>query len=186
AEVSRLPPGALLALADRLDGVGAQAEGGRLRRLVQRHRPGDFWANQDLGLALRALKPPALDEAVRYLTVAVALRPDSPGAYLNLGLALHAQGKWDEAAAAHRQALALAPKYVMAHNSLGNALRGLGQLDEAVAVYRGALALDPKNVTVHHNLSLVLRDQGKLDEAIAACRRTLALAPNYALAYGCW
>ena len=38
-------------------------------------------------------------EAVRFLTAAVALRPRSPGAHLNLGNALHGSGAYDEAVA---------------------------------------------------------------------------------------
>jgi len=45
------------------------------------------------------------EEATRFLTVAAALRPDSPGARFNLGIALALAGPLDEAIAACRRAI---------------------------------------------------------------------------------
>ena len=55
----------------------------RCRRLVlsrraQRTYPGDFWINQDLGVARADCEPPQYEESIRFFTVAAALRPDSP------------------------------------------------------------------------------------------------------------
>ena len=61
--------------------------------------PGDFWLNHNLGMAFGVSNPPRREEAIRYLTAATALRPDSLGAHLNLGNALPSQGKLDEAIA---------------------------------------------------------------------------------------
>ena len=60
-------------------------------------------------------QPPQLEEAIRFLTVAVALRPDSPGVRYNLGNALFGAERLDEAKAAYRQAIGLKPDYAMAH-----------------------------------------------------------------------
>ena len=46
----------------------------------------------------------------------MALRPESPGAHLNLGNALYGKGQLDEAIACWRQAIALDPKYANAHS----------------------------------------------------------------------
>src|SRR5262245_40466027 len=94
------PPLALLSLYRALDDLGSTAEDavGLLRR-AQDAYPGDFWVNQHLGLALAQSQPPQLDEALRFLTAAVALRKESPGARLNLGVALRNKERLDEAAA---------------------------------------------------------------------------------------
>ncbi len=55
--------------------------------------------------------------------MAVALRPNSPGARLNLGNALKAQNKLDDAIAAYRDAIRLKPEYAEAHTTLGLALQ---------------------------------------------------------------
>ena len=63
-----------------------------LRRAQQKY-PADFWVNYHLGMALQTLTPPKLEEAVRFLTAALALRPESVGVHLNLGNALARQGQ---------------------------------------------------------------------------------------------
>src|SRR5437879_5935517 len=72
---------------------GAQEAALALLRRAQDAFPGDFWINQDLGLTLLDCRPPQLDEAIRFLTAAVAIRPDSAGARLNLGDALRDKGR---------------------------------------------------------------------------------------------
>ena len=57
-------------------GVGCRQ---RLLRAGQDRYPSDFWLNYDLGMLLHYQKPPRAEEAVRYLTAALALRSDSPG-----------------------------------------------------------------------------------------------------------
>ena len=64
-------------------------------------------------------------------------------AYLNLGNALNAQGRHDEAIGCYRQALARDPNHAEAHNNLGGALLARGALSEAAACFERALALKP-------------------------------------------
>jgi superkiller protein 3 len=111
---------------------------------------------------------------------AIELDPKLAAVHHNLGLALHDQGKVDEAIAEYRTAIELDPKYAAAHNNLGNALYYLGKLDEAVAEYRKAIELDPKSADPHNGLGAVFYDQKKLDEAIAEFRKAIELDPKKA------
>ena len=61
------------------------------------------------------------------ISKAVALNNDVPGWQYNLGLALHALGRVNDAVAHYRQAIALRPNYVEAHMNLGNAVREQGK-----------------------------------------------------------
>jgi serine/threonine-protein kinase len=183
AEIRHLPAGALTRLAQQLQAVHGQVSALRLLRRAQQLYPGDFWVNQDLGLALLDQQPTLSEEVVRYRTAAVALRPESAGAHLNLGLALEAQGKLDEAVAAYRRALALDPNYAAACDSIGVALAMQGKLDDAIAAHRRALALDPKYALAHYDLGVTLSKQGRLDEAVTAYRQALDLDPKIHLAY---
>src|SRR5262249_743997 len=95
ADGTALPAAALSFLARRLELVEAEASAVRLLRRARRQYPGDFWLNQNLGMALRkerheekASWKERNEEAVRCLAAAVALRPGSAGAHLNLGGAL--------------------------------------------------------------------------------------------------
>jgi Flp pilus assembly protein TadD len=120
---------------------------------------------------------------VRYLTAAVALRPNSPGVHLNLGTALWKGGQLDEAIACYQKAIALDAKYAPAHNNLGLALQRAGKVDEAIACFREALALVPTYARAHNNLGAALGRKGKVDEPIACFREALALAPKLAPAH---
>lgn len=176
-------PAALIILFYALRARGAHDKGVALLRRAQGMFPGDFWVNQELGEALRECRPPRHEEAVRFLTVAVALRPENAGARLNLGVALRVCGRLDEAVAAYREAIRLRPDYAMAHNHLGGALLHMGQLDEAEAALRRAIALRPDRADAHFNLGLVLWRKGRLDEAAAAYREVIKREPEYAEAH---
>jgi serine/threonine-protein kinase len=183
AEVGELPASSLERLAGSLQALQAEASALQLRRVAQQQYPGDFRANQKLGIALRDLNPPESPEAVRYLTAAVALRPESPGARLNLGNALHDLGKDNEAIACYRQDIELDPGYAAAHGNLGVVLSARGQLDEAIASYRRAIELDPNDAVAHYNLGNALKGKGKVGEAIASFRQAIALQPKFARAH---
>ncbi len=175
-------PAAVL-LAGALIKRDARDEAIAVLRAALARSPGDIWLNHDLGVTLDAAKPPRPEEAVRYLTAALALRPDSAGVHSNLGNALGMQGKPAEAESAHRAAIALDPRYAMAHVNLGTALRDQGKPAEAESAYRAAIALDPKFAPAHNNLGRALRDQGKVPEAESAYRAAIALDPKLAPAH---
>ena len=149
-----------------------------LLRRAQQAFPGDFWINHDLGMALGDCHPPQNEEAIRFLTVAVALRPDSAGVRLNLGNTLTRAGRLDEAIVACRQAIGLKPDYSMAHLQLGLVLEAKGHLDEAVAACRRASQLKPDYADAYYSLGTVLIRMGRGNEAVAPLRRAIDLMPD--------
>ncbi len=178
ATVAELPARALTRLAGGLRPPQAV----ELLRRAQRQYPADFWVNEDLGKMLKEVTPPEREEAVRFLTAAVALRPESPGAHLNLGIALYHKRQLDEAIACYNKAIELEPKYSNAHNNLGLALKDKGQLDEAITCYNKAIALDPKNAAAHYNLGNALKNKHQVDEAIASWKKAIEIYPKHAWA----
>jgi tetratricopeptide (TPR) repeat protein len=183
ADVRQLPPRALANLAWRLHAAGANGSAAQLLRRAWRQYPADFWVNEDLGRLVLETEPQRWAEAVRYLTAAVALRPDTPGAHLNLGKALRTGRQLDEAIACFRQAIEIDPKYAAAHTNLGVALMDKGKVEEAIACHRKAIALDPKLAAAHYNLGVPLAAKGEVDEAIACYRKAIALDPKYPLSH---
>jgi tetratricopeptide (TPR) repeat protein len=100
---------------------------------------------------------PIVVEASRNLAsaswTAPQTRPGFDQAHISLGLALAAQGKWDEAIQHCRLALKSDPNLPNTHINLGLALAKKGQWAEAIAHYQQALAIQPKALSVRNNLA---------------------------------
>ncbi len=74
----------------------------------------------------------------------------------NLGAALRASGRVEEAEAAYREAIARAPDFPSAHGNLGNLLQGRGRLAEAEVALRRASELSPNDPQVLRSFGLCL------------------------------
>jgi serine/threonine-protein kinase len=179
ADVKSVPSRRLTRLAVQV----RPAEAVDLLRRARRQYPADFWVNHHLGIALAHQSPPDRVEAVRFLTAAVTLRPDSLGAQLNLGVALLNNGQIDEGIACFKKAIDLDPKYDPAHSNLGVALARKGLVEEAIACGRKAIALAPKDALAHNNLGVSLERKGKVDEAVACYQKAIELDPKDATAH---
>ena len=121
------------------------------RELTRRNPPAAGFAWKALSFALSKQGKDALDA----LENAAKLMPDDAEAQGNLGNALRALGRFEEAAASHRRALAIKPDYAEAHNNLGNALAELGRLSEAIGQYEEALRINPDYVNARKDLEQV-------------------------------
>jgi tetratricopeptide (TPR) repeat protein len=84
-------------LAYVLGHLGEREEETSLLRRAQRAHPADFWINHDLARSLMRAGQP--EEAARFYSAALAIRPQSELIRVSLGDALRAAGKTDEAAA---------------------------------------------------------------------------------------
>jgi serine/threonine-protein kinase len=123
------------------------------------------------------------EEVVALLTAAHARFPQDFWINLQLGVALFAAERRDEALGYFRAALALRPETSAAHDDLGVALLTLGRTDEAVGHFQQARRLDPKDASACRNLGTALRARGQLAEAVDCFRQALRLNPRYARAH---
>jgi predicted O-linked N-acetylglucosamine transferase (SPINDLY family) len=124
------------------------------------------------------------DVAIDLIGQAIGQNAEVPAFHTNLGNALTASGRLDDAAAAYRRALALKADHAPAHYNLGVVLDALGRATEAAAAYARAVALNPQHAEAHNNLGNALQAQGQLEQALASYRRALAIKPNFAEAHG--
>ena len=130
------------------------------------------WNN--LGIVFAADQHPA--EAAEAYRRAIAIQPNFPHAYLNLGNAMRDLGRWQDAVGAYSDAIRLKPDLAAAHHALGTALRELGQAAEAVASYRRAMQLDPSSAAgVLNDLGLTFARDGNVAEAMAHLRQASSL-----------
>lgn len=93
-------------------------------------------------------------------------------------IALHHQGKLEEAIKDYTRVLRLSPMSADVYNNLGVALRMAGRPHAAVACYRRSLALKPGAAGVYTNLGNALRDLGEVMRAVEAHRRAVKNAPK--------
>jgi serine/threonine protein kinase/Flp pilus assembly protein TadD len=164
--------------------IGAPELGVAVLQKVREQHPADFWVNLALGFSCGTqLKPLQVDEAIRYYTAAVAIRPHSPGARANLGSALIDKGRLDEGIAELREVIRLQPDYAPAHNTLGCALAEKGQLDKGIAELREAIRLRPAFSEAHNNLGIALDRKGLWKAAIAEYQKAIRIEPANAVAH---
>jgi serine/threonine protein kinase/Flp pilus assembly protein TadD len=167
-------PATLLIIAVTLNEVSQWDAAARMLRDAQSMHPADFWLNYELGYTLALLGD--LEGAVRYRTVAVAIRPHSGPALNSLGQSLARQGRLDEAIACLVRANEINPRY---HFELGKLLERHQRSDEAIAVYRQGLEhLSPTDVRLHLQLASALRKRGDFEEAITAVRQAIDRQPQ--------
>ncbi|MEN9663521.1 MAG: repeat-containing protein YrrB [Verrucomicrobiota bacterium] len=108
----------------------------------------------------------------------VAKRPENPHAYNNLGIALAALEKTEEARAQFAEAVRLDPQMASFHNNLGSALMTLEKPAEAAEHYALAVKLLPSFTGAWTNLGRALSDLDRLPEAIAAFDEALQRSPK--------
>ena len=97
----------------------------------------------------------------------------------NLGIALYAKGKEDEAISNYKMAIKLKPSHALAHYNLGIALFAKRENEKAISHYKTATRINPNFVNAHYNLGLVLFQKGKIKEAIFHFRETLRIKPDF-------
>jgi tetratricopeptide (TPR) repeat protein len=119
----------------------------------------------------------------------VLLDPVNDVALYNLGLALTADGRPDEAAARYRDVLAIDPAHADAKANLdrleaarfereGNDLAGRGDLARAAERYQHALLLDPQRTHAHAARGMALATLGQPAAAMPHLREALRQGEN--------
>ncbi|HBJ33388.1 MAG TPA: hypothetical protein DDZ51_01225 [Planctomycetaceae bacterium] len=99
-----------LVLTDGLVAMKQATDAIDLLRLLQSIHPDNFWANHQLGIALsNSGDPQGGEQSLRYLTAAVALRPNSVGARVHFAEVLLRSGDHVNAATQLQVALTLMP-----------------------------------------------------------------------------
>jgi len=109
---------------------------------------------------------------------AVRVVPDNYWAYNNLGAALAARGRLEEAAGLFAKSLAIMPAYPGANRNMAVALYKKGEYAAALTFLATALKVQPDNPELHYTRGAVLLKLGRHEEAAAAFRKSLALRPG--------
>jgi tetratricopeptide (TPR) repeat protein len=119
-----------------------------------------------------------LDPAIRHLTIALGMRPDSATIHYRLGDALFRQRQMEAAANHFQEAIRLDPALTMAYNNLGNLYAGDKRFEEAADCYLHAIRLDPRYARAHFNLGTTLGILGRFPEAAHHLEIAAGLEPD--------
>jgi Flp pilus assembly protein TadD len=96
-------------------------------------------------------------------------------AHNNLGTAVEAAGRAEEAVTHYRRAVEIEPLNIKARRNLGAALNRAGHHAEAEEQLRAAIKLAPGFANAHNSLGLVLDATGRRDEAIGHFKTAIAI-----------
>ena len=107
-----------------------------------------------------------MDRAQQHYAEALKINPEQSELHYNYGLALSAQNRFKEAAAAFQRALDINPLAAEAHLNLGLALERQGLGGEAMRHYRAALDGRPGYRLAAFRLARAMLTQGRSKDAI--------------------
>jgi len=98
-------------------------------------------------------------------------------------MALHRDGRLDQAEPLYQRLLASDPDHVEALHFLGVLQHQRGRSDQAMACIERAISLAPDYADAHNNLGNVLKETNQIEPALRAYRRVVALNPRHADAW---
>ena len=105
--------------------------------------------------------------------------PNFVAVHNNLGNALVAEGKIEEAISHYKMAIKLNPDFADAYNNLGNVLFYAKMTEEAIDYYKEAIRIRPSFAGAHYNLGNALVQKGEVKEAVHHFRETVRLKPDF-------
>ena len=120
------------------------------------------------------------EDAAGHISRAITVSGGTSAHHANLGLALRALERNDEALENYQKAVDIDPANASALNNMGNLLADLGRPEDAVRSYRSAIEAEPASALGHHNLGVALKGLGRPREAAGSHRKALDIQPRYA------
>ena len=117
------------------------------------------------------------DDAITLLERAIALDPQQPHAWSDLGLARLRQRNWTESITAFRRQLEIDPRDATANRYLGLALTGAGQDGEAEKALRSQIERNPGDANSRASLGDVLLKEEKYALAAIELDKATILSP---------
>ena len=137
----------------------------------------DFDVNMTLGIIYGMLDN--YSDAEKYLRNAIAIDPNHPGPYYNLGISLKNSDDMEGAVECYTKATQLDPNNAACQNNLGSIYLQQRELDKAITCFNKAIELLPDTEEYYYNLGNALRMRGLRTDACNALEHALRLKPGY-------
>jgi tetratricopeptide (TPR) repeat protein len=136
----------------------------------------EFQSSYQLGLL--CIQRKQFGEAIEHLGDALRLNAYDVPTLSNLGFALSALERFDQALAVYDRAVAQQPDRAEHHYNRANTLSSLARAADAVDAYDAALALEPAFAEAWANRGGAFRKLGRNEVALVSYDRALALEPR--------
>jgi tetratricopeptide (TPR) repeat protein len=177
--IREVPPATVYLLGHALNDLGAVDKAMALLREAHRDHPDDFWINDALGYFSRdSCRPPRYDDALRYYSMTVALRPRSWHTHSAVAQLLAKKGAKDEAIEQYSKAIELDPGNARPWSDRGRAYSDLHKYEDAIADYTRAIELDPKKHPPFCNRGNAYGNLHQYDKALADLNNAIDLDPK--------
>ncbi len=174
--IHQVSPKTLWLLGLTLREVGALDKAMGLLLRAQHQYPTDLWINEILGNFSGSTRPPRMDDALRFYSIALALRPQRLKLHVEVSHLLLKKGAGEEALAECSKMIELNPKvgcfwrgYIYGH---------LQQYDKALADFSKAIELDPKDAQALGSRGGIHICLKQYDKAIADYTKAIDLDPK--------
>ncbi len=131
-----------------------------------------------VGMSLVALASRQTEAAVKMAEAGVAAAPKMGAAWVALGQALKAEGRFEEAEQAYGQAIRLGGMNALARMGLGELKIATGRAEKAAREFELALGERPALVAAHLGLGNALAFMGRNEEALCRYEAALAIRPR--------
>jgi len=123
------------------------------------------------------------EEAMRFYTKAVQMKPDYKQALYNLANLYRDTGNYKTAMELYGRLVHFHPKFVQGYLNMGLIFNALGDQQRARQFYLKVIDLDPENGEAYFNLGYLSESQGELSEAVNYYEKAVEVAPKNAEAY---
>jgi len=107
-----------------------------------------------------------------------AKKPPKPPPSLLKAIALHKEGKAEEAGKELQRGIKSGEPPVELYTAVGHLQFEGGRFDLAAEAYREALKLQPEHKTCHYNLAVCLEKTGRYKDALGSYRKAFEIAPQ--------
>ena len=131
----------------------------------------------DSGIALTEANHP--DDAIPVFRKALAMEPENPLLWFNLGIAQQHTGNYEEAIESFHRALGIDNAFTDAWLSMGLIYYELHEFELCEDCYRSALTLNSDDPKAWNNLGVLYFSRGRLNEARDCFEKAVIRFPHY-------
>ncbi|HEV8060352.1 MAG TPA: serine/threonine-protein kinase [Gemmataceae bacterium] len=177
-DLRRESPATQLLLATALQEVGSLEQALAVLRKAQEQYPGDLAINDSLGWLYYLSKPTNHQEAIRFLTAALAIDPSRWQTWRKRAIVFSASMQEESAIADYSQAIRWNSQDAALWLERSTSFSRLKLSNQAIADLNRSIELDPTLWGAYHNRGCAFQDLQQPEQALADYSRAIEIEPR--------